>query len=126
LDAEGLKELFAPFGAVAVRRMFSGHGIYADGLCFAIQIRGEVYLRTDGETKAEFDAAGCERFIYSARGKAVEMPYSRLAASAFDGDDELKAWCRLALAAARRNAAAKTKPAKSAKPKQARTVAKPR
>ena len=34
MDAEGLKELFAPFGPVAVKRMFGGHGVYADGLVF--------------------------------------------------------------------------------------------
>jgi TfoX N-terminal domain len=47
MDAEGLKALFEPLGAVAVKRMFGGHGVYADGLCFAIQSRGEVYLKTD-------------------------------------------------------------------------------
>ena len=34
--AKGWQELFEPFAAVAVKRMFGGHGIYADGLCFAI------------------------------------------------------------------------------------------
>ena len=38
MDADGLKELFAPFGAVTVKRMFGGHGVYADGLCFAVEI----------------------------------------------------------------------------------------
>ena len=35
MDAEGLKELFAPFGPVTVRRMFGGAGIYADSDCAA-------------------------------------------------------------------------------------------
>ena len=47
MDAEGLKEIFEPFGAVSVKRMFGGHGVYADGLCFAIEAGGEVYLKVD-------------------------------------------------------------------------------
>ncbi|MEA2873640.1 MAG: TfoX N-terminal domain, partial [Hyphomicrobiales bacterium] len=34
MNADGLKELFEPFGPVTVRRMFGGSGGYADGLCF--------------------------------------------------------------------------------------------
>jgi DNA transformation protein and related proteins len=41
MDADGLKALFEPFGSVAVKRMFSGHGVYADGLCFAISLRAK-------------------------------------------------------------------------------------
>ena len=37
MDAEGLKELFEPFGPVTVKRMFGGSGLYAEGLCFAIE-----------------------------------------------------------------------------------------
>jgi TfoX/Sxy family transcriptional regulator of competence genes len=49
MDAEGLKALFEPVGAVSVKRMFGGRGVYADGLCFAIQSQGEVYLKTDAK-----------------------------------------------------------------------------
>ena len=47
MDAEGLKELFEPFGPVTVKRMFSGHGIYADGWCFALSLRGEIATRVE-------------------------------------------------------------------------------
>ena len=47
MDAEALKALFAPFGSVTVKRMFGGSGIYAEGLCFAIEADGEVFLKTD-------------------------------------------------------------------------------
>jgi TfoX/Sxy family transcriptional regulator of competence genes len=29
MNVEGLKALFAPFGAVSVKPMFGGHGVYA-------------------------------------------------------------------------------------------------
>jgi DNA transformation protein len=108
MDADALKDLFEPFGAVNVRRMFSGYGVYADGLCFALNLRGDVFLKADGENEARFAAAGSEPFVYQGRrGKVVVMSYWRLLPSAYDDPDELKAWCALAFDAARRAAAAK-------------------
>ncbi len=34
MNAEALKELFAPFAAVAVKRMFGGYGVYAKAFAF--------------------------------------------------------------------------------------------
>jgi TfoX/Sxy family transcriptional regulator of competence genes len=54
MDADGLKALFEPFGPVTVRRMFGGAGIYADGLCFATEADGEVFIKTDSLSQASF------------------------------------------------------------------------
>ena len=109
MDREGLEELFAPFAPVAVRRMFGEHGIYADGLCFAIEANGEVYLKTDPESEAAFAAAGSRPFVYIVRGREMTIAYWRLVASAYDDEDELKRWAALGLQAARRAAATKAK-----------------
>lgn len=114
MDASGLKELFAPFASVSVKRMFSGYGVYADGICFALNLRGDIFLKADEETEARFAAAGSQPFVYEGhRGKVTVMSYWRLAPSAYDDPDELKSWWGLALAAARRAAAVKE--AKSAR-----------
>jgi DNA transformation protein len=63
LDREGLEDLFAPFAAVSIRRMFGGHGVYADGLCFALEIGGDVYLKVDAKTEAEFAAVDSRPFV---------------------------------------------------------------
>jgi DNA transformation protein len=107
VDREGLEELFAPFAVVSVRRMFSGHGVYADGVCFALSIGGDVYLKIDAETQAAFAAADSRPFVYTARGREVRVGYWLLPPAAFDDEDELRQWASLALAAARRAAAAK-------------------
>ncbi len=112
IDSEALKELFEPFGAVTVRRMFGGAGIYADGLCFAIASRGEVFIKVDNETQATFQAAGSEAFVYVMQGKPKSMAYWRLLAEAYDDPEELKRWAGLGLAAARRAAAVKAAKAK--------------
>src|SRR5271170_4541404 len=131
MDAEGLKELFEPFGPVAVKRMFSGHGIYADGWCFALSLRGDIYLRTDAESAAALAAAGSTPFVYQRGTRAITTNLWRLVASAYDDPDEIRHWSRLALAAARRIGEAKAakamvrkaKAAKSAKPaKRAKPV----
>ncbi len=119
MDADALAELFAPFAAVAVRRMFGGHGVYVDGLCFAIESDGEVYLKTDEENRSAFAAAGSSPFVYVARGKAITMAYWRLVAGAYDDREEFSRWAALGADAARRAAFAKASKAGRAR----RTVA---
>src|SRR5271165_4914109 len=51
VSPDGLNELFEPFGAVQVKRMFGGAGVYGEGLCFTIEAEGEVFLKVDGETE---------------------------------------------------------------------------
>ena len=47
MDAEAIRELFAGFGPVVVRRMFGGAGIYAEGTMFALVADGVIYLKAD-------------------------------------------------------------------------------
>jgi DNA transformation protein and related proteins len=112
VNADGLKALFEPFGAVVVKRMFGGSGIYAEGLCFAIESGGEVFLKVDAQSEASLSAAGSSPFIYNARGKAMTTSFWRLPSAAYDEPDELIRWAALGLDAARRVAAARAKPAK--------------
>src|SRR5580658_307235 len=84
MDADGLKELFQPFGAVTVKRMFGGHGVYAQDLCFAVESGGEAFLKVDAQSQPDFSAAGSSPFIYMARGKPMTTSYWRLSAKAHD------------------------------------------
>jgi DNA transformation protein and related proteins len=110
VDAEALKALFEPFGSVTVKRMFGGAGIYAEGLCFAIEADGEVFLKTDALSRADFSAADSAPFTYMAKGKSRPTSYWSLPAIAHDEADELRRWARTGLEAARRAAAARAKP----------------
>src|SRR6478672_12240916 len=42
-----LKDLLAGFGPVSIRNMFSGAGVYADGVMFAILAEDTLYLKAD-------------------------------------------------------------------------------
>jgi DNA transformation protein and related proteins len=118
MDAEGLKALFEPFRPVTVKRMFGGAGVYAEGLCFAIEADGEVFLKADAVTRPSFSAAGSAPFVYVMKGKPRSMSFWRLPEIAHDEADELRRWAGLGLEAAARAAEAKRKgksklPAKS-------------
>ena len=47
MDREFLIDLFADFGPVTIRPMFSGFGISADGTNFALALRAGLYFRAD-------------------------------------------------------------------------------
>ncbi len=126
MDAEGLREIFAPFGAVEIKRLFSGHGIYADGLCFAVELRGDIRIRGDGDCAAAYEAAGGRSWRYErANGRKGSMPYWTLPETALDDDDELVSWCRQALAAARRAAMTKSPKAPRKRSTSKRTTKSP-
>lgn len=111
MDRESLEDMFAPVGAVAVKRMFGGFGIFADGMMFALYGRSHIFLKADEETAQLFADEGCEEFLYSRGEKTMSLGYWSLPDQALDDADELVVWSRLALAAARRKKAreAKTK-----------------
>lgn len=104
MDAEGIREIFADVLSVRVRRMFGGHGVYDGTLMFALEAGGELYLKSDAETKESFAAAGSTPFVYHKQGKPYALSYWRMPADALDDADELRLWTRRALDAARRGA----------------------
>src|SRR3954451_15421102 len=73
MDRDFLIDLFADFGPVTIRRMFSGFGISADGTNFALALRGGLYLRADEQTIARFEAEGSKPFSYQTRAKTVTV-----------------------------------------------------
>jgi len=121
MDRDFLIDLFSEFGAVDIKRMFSGFGVSADGVNFAMALRGGLFLRADAETIPRFEAEGCAPFQYQMRAKTVTVnSYWHLPPRLYDDPEELAQWARAALDAARR-AAVKKKPrakkaAKRAKP----------
>lgn len=107
MDADRIHELFAPIGAIAIRRMFGGAGIYRDGRMFALEADGELYLKVDQTTRAAFAAVGSRPFTYTGKGKPVAMSYWLLPETAHEDPDELVHWATLALSAAARTAKAR-------------------
>lgn len=116
---EHLLELMRPWGAVTAKSMFGGWGLYREGLFFALVADEVLYLKTDDETRAAFEAQGLEPFVFRTKdGTATAMSYRRAPDEALENPDEMARWAGLAYGAALRAAAAKGSPRKrKAKPK---------
>jgi DNA transformation protein and related proteins len=128
MDREFLTDLFAHFGPVTIRRMFSGYGISADGINFALSLRAGLFFRADDETIPRFEAEGSKPFSYQTSTRSVTVAsYWELPARLFDDTEELSEWARAALGAAQRAALKKRtrKPRKAARPAKAETTATP-
>src|SRR3982074_1586180 len=124
MDRDFLIDLFADFGPVTIRRMFSGFGISADGTNFALALRGGLYLRADGETIARFEAEGSKPFQYQTRTKTVTVAsYWQLPERLYDDPEELTGWATAALAAAQRAALKKGRKGRKAVKKKAAKAA---
>ena len=78
------------------RRMFGGHGLYVDGLFVAIIAFERLYLKADAASAPRFEAAGAERFVYSARGRTVQLNYWTAPAEAMESPAAMLPWVRLA------------------------------
>ncbi|RDZ27760.1 TfoX/Sxy family protein [Lysobacter silvisoli] len=104
-----LRELMTGFGTVTVRRMFGGHGLYRDGVFFAVVDDDTLYLKTDELNRARFEAAGCVPFAFPKQGELVVTSYWSVPESALDSADDLRPWLDLAYAAALRKAKAPAK-----------------
>jgi DNA transformation protein and related proteins len=105
MDPEFIRELFAAFGPVSVRRMFGGAGVWSEGLMFALVFDGAIFLKVDDTSIPDFEREGSRPFVYT-RAKSpgrvgrASLSYWRLPERLYDEPDELAEWARRALAMA--------------------------
>jgi DNA transformation protein and related proteins len=95
---ESLRQL----GPVGARRMFGGHGIFMNGLMFALIADDQLYLKVDDGNRAAYEAEGLQPFTYRGRGGAIATSYREAPSAGFDDPDILCEWARAAYAAALR------------------------
>lgn len=107
-----IEDLLSPLGRVSVRRMFSGGGVYCEGVMFGLAKDDLLYLKADEQTKSAFEAEGCVRF--QSMGKS--LPYWQIPERLYDDTDEMIDWAKTALEVAlranreRKPRSTKTKP----------------
>lgn len=82
------------------RAMFGGHGLYQDGVIFAIIANDTLYLKANDATRRDFEAAGLSPFSYTAKGRTMTMQYYEAPAEAFENPEVMHAWVDRALDAA--------------------------
>lgn len=111
-------ELLAPLGAPRARRMFGGHGFYVDDVFVAILAGERFFLKADAQTRAAFEAVGCEPFVYDGRNGSVSLGYWSAPDEALESPQGMQPWARRAFEAALRARAAKAAPAKARRPRR--------
>jgi len=97
-----LVDALQPLGHVRVRRMFSGEGVFIDGLMMAIIMDGVLYLKADTLSVDAFVARGLEPFHYQRRGRQYALSYWCAPSDLYDDEEALLDWGRAALEAAQR------------------------
>ena len=104
-----LLELLQPFGHVTARAMFGGHGIYNDGLIFAVVIDDGFYLKVDDDNRREFESRGLVPYLYQSKSKnmQVSLGYYGCPEEALENWREMMVWAKSGYGAALRAAAKK-------------------
>ncbi len=104
--AEFLREQLAPLGHITMRRMFGKTGVFCDGLMLGMVRDDTLYFRVDDHNRTVFrEAEAFPPLNYEKGGASIDLAFWRAPERLFDEPDELVAWAREALGAARRVAA---------------------
>lgn len=110
---EHVVETMRRFGAVEAKSMFGGWGLYHRGSFFALIAGDALYMKTDDENRADFEALGLQPFVYPVKdGQAIVMSYRQAPEEALEDPEVMAEWARRGYAAALRAAAKKGPPKK--------------
>ena len=82
------------------RAMFGAHGLYAGDTFFGIVCKGQLYLKTDDATAAEYRRRGSKPFQPNAR--QTIKSYYEVPADVLEDREVLAAWAARAIVVARR------------------------
>lgn len=96
-----LIDQLGPLAKVRSRRMFSGVGLYADDIFFALVMDDTLYFKVDDANRGDYLARGCAQFRpYPNEPDKYSMSYFAVPAEVIEDEDELRSWARKARAAA--------------------------
>src|SRR5712691_5999124 len=101
--------------------MFSGAGIFADGLMIALVVDGVIFLKADETLVPRFEREGLAPFSYKTKdGRRTLMSYWRMPERLYDDSGELAEWARQSMVAAQRSGTRAKRPRSKSQPKSAR------
>lgn len=101
-NLEYIGDLLADHGAISIKRMFGGAGLFCNDLMFALETAGVVYFKADDTNRPDFEKAGTRPFSYEAKGKLRETSYWRVPDDVVAEPDDLRSWGVEAIEASRR------------------------
>ena len=117
-QAQHLVDLMEALGPVRLRPMFGGHGLFRDGLMFALIAGDRLYFKVDDQTVGRFNELALQPLSFQSRGRTVSLRYHEAPAEAYENADAMVLWAREAMACAQRADLAKASKVRS--PRRAR------
>src|SRR5262245_61726406 len=107
---EFLTEQLQPLGRISTRRMFGKTGVFLGGVMFGMVTDNVLYVRVDDLNRATLkEAEAFPPLNYAKGGEMIDLAFWRVPERLMDEPDELVAWARAGLEAARRVAAKRPK-----------------
>lgn len=82
--------------------MFGGHGLFLDGLMFALIAQERLYFKADEQSIPLFEQRGLKPFTYEFKGKVGALRYHEAPAEVYDEPQHMRQWASLAHACALR------------------------
>lgn len=87
-----VQDQLSEFGAVDIKRMFGGIGIFKEGLMFA-KIGGDTFrLKVDESNQADFEKHGMKPYFSETKKKG--MPYWEVPQAVLEDRSELAKWAK--------------------------------
>jgi DNA transformation protein len=99
--ANALAARLMALGPVEARSMFSGAGLFLDGVCFALVTQGTVFLKVDDRNRPDFERAGMGPFRPWADRDTALVTFYEAPANVVKDARKFAAWSGKALDAAR-------------------------
>jgi DNA transformation protein len=84
-----VKERLAPLGDVTVRKTFGELAVYVDKRMIGLILDGELYLKTDPGSVADYDARQARAFSYEMNGRTVVTAYRQAPDEVYDDEGEM-------------------------------------
>lgn len=96
-------EQLAGWGAVTVRRMFGGAGLYREGTMFAVVAEDVAYLKVDDSNREDFVRAGSAPFEpYPDKIRTTIRTYYEIPTDVLEDPAELAQWAQRSWLVARK------------------------
>ncbi len=92
-------DLLGQIDGITARAMFGGHGIYKNGVIFAIIAYDELYFKVDESNRADFEHFGSHPFVYAQGGhKSTTMSYWLVPQEILEDTERLAEWVERSVA----------------------------
>lgn len=97
-----INDLLRNISGVSSKAMFGGHGIYKDGVIFAIVVDNELYFKVDNSNRVEYERSASEQFIYQSKKGPVKMPYWKVPENVMENPNLAAQWAEQSVDASKK------------------------